>query len=44
MFAWDLGMDAPQEIEMARAVKMTKTRFARWLNAFRQSRYYDTLE
>jgi hypothetical protein len=29
---------------MARAVKMTKTRFARWINAFRQSRYYDTFE
>ena len=35
---------APQEIEMARAVKMTKTRVARWINAFRQSRYYDTME
>jgi hypothetical protein len=29
---------------MARAVKMTKTRLARWVNAFRKSRYYDTLE
>jgi hypothetical protein len=29
---------------MARAVKMTKTRLARWINTFRQSRYYDTME
>jgi hypothetical protein len=39
-----LGTDAPQEIEVARAVKMAKTRLARWINAFRQSRYYDTME
>ena len=43
-FVSDLGTDAPQEIEMARAVKMTKTRIARWISAFRQRGYYDTLE
>jgi hypothetical protein len=29
---------------MARAVKITKTRLARWINVFRQRRYYDTME
>jgi hypothetical protein len=29
---------------MVRAVKLTKMRIARWISAFRQSRYYDTME
>ena len=29
---------------MARAVKKTKARFARWMTMFRESRYYDSLE
>jgi hypothetical protein len=33
-----------REVKMARAVKMTKTRLARWIKTFRESRYYDTFE
>jgi hypothetical protein len=44
MFANDFSRMHRREIDMARAVKMTKTRVARWINAFRQSRYYDTIE
>jgi hypothetical protein len=29
---------------MARVVKKTKTRLALWIDAFRKSRYYDTIE
>jgi hypothetical protein len=29
---------------MARAVQMIETRFARWVKAFRERRYYDTIE
>jgi hypothetical protein len=29
---------------MARAIKKTGKRFARWFNTFRKKRYYDTLE
>ena len=39
-----LGTDTAREIDMARAVKMTKTRVARWVSAFRERRYYDTME
>ena len=30
--------------EMAKAMEMTHTRFARWYNAFRQNRYYSRFE
>jgi hypothetical protein len=44
VFARGFSTDGPQEIDMARAVNMTKTRLARWIKAFRQSRYYDAIE
>jgi hypothetical protein len=40
----DRGADAHREVKMARAVKMTKTRLARWIKTFRESRYYDSFE
>jgi hypothetical protein len=38
------GKDAPQEVKMAKAVKKTTTRLARWIKTFRQKRYYDSFE
>ena len=29
---------------MAKALRTTKTRFARWISTFRERRYYDTME
>ncbi len=29
---------------MARAVRKTKARFARWMTMLRESRYYDSIE
>jgi hypothetical protein len=31
-------------VDMARALRITKTRFARWISTFRERRYYDTIE
>jgi hypothetical protein len=43
-----LGMvrrtNIPLEVKMARVVKKTRTRLALWIDAFRKSRYYDTIE
>jgi hypothetical protein len=32
------------EVKMARAVKVTKTRLARWIKTFREGRYYARFE
>jgi hypothetical protein len=44
-YNYGLGNAHPfQEAEMAKAMKKTGTRFARWYNAFRESRYYSRFE
>jgi hypothetical protein len=39
-----LTIEQLEEIDMAKVVKQTTSRFARWINDFRQSRYYDSFE
>jgi len=39
---WSAG--DPRGVDMARALRITKTRFARWISTFRERRYYDTIE
>jgi hypothetical protein len=38
------GTDARKEVTMARAAQMIETRLARWVKAFRERRYYDSIE
>jgi hypothetical protein len=33
-----------EEIDMAKVVRQTTSRFARWISDFRKSRYYDNIE